>query len=74
MIQVSCENLTFDYIVIGTGPAGAVIAKKLTDDKRTFLLVLEAGENNSRERPIRDAPPFILTDNFLPGKGIPNTT
>lgn len=69
----------FDYIVVGTGPAGAVIAKKLTDDKQASLLVLEAGDNNSGDRPIRDslfAPPFILTDDFLPqyfwpGTGIP---
>lgn len=73
------NQLTFDYIVVGTGPAGAVIAKKLTDDKRTSLLALEAGDNNSNEIPIRNstfAPPFILRDNFLsqyywPGRGFP---
>lgn len=69
----------FDYIVVGTGPAGAVIAKKLTDNKKTSLLALEAGDNNSREIPIRDsryAPPFILRDNFRnqyywTGSGVP---
>src|SRR5699024_12301561 len=62
------EASTFDYIVVGTGPAGSVIAKKLTDDFRTSLLALEAGDNNSREKPVRDslfAPPFILTDDFF---------
>ncbi|MBN3526513.1 NAD(P)-binding protein [Paenibacillus apiarius] len=38
------RELTFDYIVIGTGPAGAVIAKTLTDNKNTSVLVLEAGD------------------------------
>ena len=79
MNQGNDSNLVFDYIVVGSGPAGAVIAKKLTDDERTSLLVLEAGDNNSGEQPIRDslfAPPFILTDDFLPeyfwqGKGVP---
>src|SRR5699024_3481636 len=69
----------FDYIVVGTGPAGAVIAQGLTDNKRTSVLSLEAGDNNSRDYPIRNslfAPPFILRDNFLPeyywqGKGVP---
>lgn len=79
MNQWGNERLTFDYIVVGTGPAGAVIAKRLTDDKRTSVLVLEAGDNNSNEIPIREsqfAPPFILRDNFLsqyywPGRGFP---
>lgn len=60
---------SFDYIVIGTGTAGSVLAKKLTDDHKTSLLSLEAGDNNSDERPIRDsrfAPPFILRDNYTP--------
>lgn len=73
------DGLTYDYIVVGTGPAGAVLAKKLTDDKRSSLLALEAGDNNSNEIPIRNslyAPPFILRDNFSPqyywpGKGVP---
>ena len=26
------NKLIYDYIVVGTGPAGAVIAKTLTDD------------------------------------------
>jgi len=73
------DKLTFDYIVVGTGPAGAVISKRLTDDKQTSLLAIEAGDNNSQECPIRNslfAPPFILRDNFSPqyywlGNGIP---
>lgn len=79
MYQGNKDELMFDYIVVGTGPAGATIAKKLTDDKRTSVLVLEAGDNNSNEQPIRDslfAPPSILTDDFLPeyfwqGEGVP---
>ncbi len=49
------SKIFFDYIVVGTGPAGAVLAKTLTDDKKTSVLVLEAGENNDRDRPIRDS-------------------
>lgn len=79
MNQGTDSHSMFDYIIVGTGPAGAVLARKLTDDKKTSVLVLEAGDNNSGEQPIRDslfAPPFILTDDFFPqyfwqGKGIP---
>ncbi|MEH7120339.1 GMC family oxidoreductase N-terminal domain-containing protein, partial [Neobacillus vireti] len=70
------ENI-FDYIVVGTGPAGAVIAKTLTDDKKTSVLVLEAGDNNDQDRPIKDsryAPE--LEEKFFPqyfwqGEGVP---
>ncbi|PID25249.1 GMC family oxidoreductase [Sporosarcina sp. P7] len=70
---------TFDYIVVGTGPAGATIARKLTDTKQNSVLVLEAEDNNSKEQPIRDslfALPSILTDDFFPryfwqGKSVP---
>ncbi|NWK69047.1 GMC family oxidoreductase [Bacillus paramycoides] len=35
----------FDYIVVGAGTAGGVVAKKLTDDRCTSVLVLEPGTN-----------------------------
>ena len=38
-----------DYIVIGAGTAGGVIAKELTDDNSTSVLVLEAGTNMTNE-------------------------
>ncbi|MEN1986102.1 GMC family oxidoreductase [Paenibacillus hubeiensis] len=68
---------TFDYIVVGTGPAGAVIAKILSDDKQTSVLVLEAGENNDKDKPIRDSTFALeLEEQFFPqyfwqGEGIP---
>ncbi|MCH5586047.1 GMC family oxidoreductase [Shimazuella sp. AN120528] len=70
-------GLIFDYIIVGTGPAGAVLAKTLTDDKKTSVLVLEAGDNNDRDVPISNstfAPE--LEEKFFPqyfwqGEGIP---
>ncbi|PER23092.1 GMC family oxidoreductase [Bacillus cereus] len=43
------KKYIFDYIVIGAGTAGGVIAKELTDDKCTSVLVLEAGTNMTEE-------------------------
>jgi choline dehydrogenase len=71
------NKLTFDYIIVGTGPAGAVIAKTLTDNKKTSVLVLEAGENNDKDKPIRDSTFALeLEEEFFPeyfwqGEGVP---
>ncbi|WP_338786221.1 GMC family oxidoreductase [Metabacillus sp. FJAT-53654] len=55
----------FDYIVIGAGTAGGVIAKELTDDKKTSLLVLEAGTNMRNELSSASNPNsgLLATDN-----------
>jgi choline dehydrogenase len=71
------KKLTFDYIIIGTGPAGAVIAKTLTDDHKTSALLIEAGENNDKDKPIRDSAFALeLEEQFYPqyfwqGEGVP---
>lgn len=54
-----CKGPTFDYIIVGCGTAGSVLARKLTDDKKTTVLVLEAGENFSND-------PVVLNPNFFP--------
>jgi choline dehydrogenase-like flavoprotein len=34
-----------DYVIVGVGTAGAVMAKRLTDDKKTSVIALQVGEN-----------------------------
>ena len=43
------KAICYDYIVIGAGTAGGIVAKKLTDDNCTSALVLEAGTNMTNE-------------------------
>lgn len=71
------KSLSFDYIVVGSGPAGAVIAKTLADNKRSSVLLLEAGENKDNDIPIRDSAFALeLEEEFFPnyfwqGEGVP---
>lgn len=44
------SKMIYDYIIIGAGTAGGIIAKELTDDRCTSVLVLEAGTNMMQEQ------------------------
>lgn len=36
---------TADYVIVGVGNAGGLLAKRLTDDKKTSVIALHSGEN-----------------------------
>jgi hypothetical protein len=39
------ERLVFDYVIIGAGTAGSVIANRLSEKTTLSILVIEAGKN-----------------------------
>ncbi|STY31155.1 Alcohol dehydrogenase [acceptor] [Legionella wadsworthii] len=55
MIQINAP----DYIIIGAGTAGAVLAKKLTDDFKTSVIALHNGPN------LDDDPLIALSKNSI---------
>ncbi|MEM1119125.1 MAG: GMC family oxidoreductase N-terminal domain-containing protein [Bacteroidota bacterium] len=42
-------NNSFDYIVIGGGTAGPVVATRLTENPNNSVLLMEAGDENTKE-------------------------
>ncbi len=64
--DISDQMTSPDYIIVGSGPAGCVLAARLTEDAGTRVLLLEAGGSDQKlSISMPAAIPFVYQDKSL---------
>ncbi len=53
--------MDYDYVIVGAGPAGAVLANRLTEDAATRVALIEAGPDRNARRAIVRVPLAMVT-------------
>jgi choline dehydrogenase len=56
--DLPCENEKWDYIIVGEGAAGAILARFLSNDNKTRVLAIESGISHQDD-------PVVLTPNWI---------
>ncbi|MEZ4570566.1 MAG: GMC family oxidoreductase N-terminal domain-containing protein [Thermomicrobiales bacterium] len=60
---MTANDRTWDYIIVGGGAAGCVLAARLTENRDTTVLLIEAGPDYGERH--EDWPPEVLDPSYL---------
>lgn len=63
----------YDFIIVGSGPAGCVLAKRLSENNKYSVLIIEAGRDDARIKqklPIKSTANISQPNEFQWGKYI----
>lgn len=60
LVEIRDLRESYDYVIVGSGPAGCVLANRLSEDGSKTVLLIEAGEPESEMQRV----PLLTTFNI----------